>query len=111
VNTASSESYRDNVLKMYKEQAEYPPHKNFRFDLGGQNITGRYLKQNEMYDKITHGNFDQDTIDQYISSQKENGIDGIVSAVQKQLDEWRKTLNEEDQQGKNRKKHKRQEKG
>lgn len=97
VNTANSTAYRDNTIRVINEVAEYTPHKNFRADLSEHNTRVRYIKQNEMYDKIARGYFDSDIVEQFIAQQKESGIDGIVASVQKQLDEWRKNRNEENQ--------------
>ena len=87
IHISNSKTYRDEILKNIPSEAPYPPHGNIRIDYRGIDITKRKMACYEMEWIIQRGNYTQDTINDFIAEQNEQGIDNIVVHVQAQLDE------------------------
>ncbi|MBN2532581.1 MAG: extracellular solute-binding protein [Spirochaetales bacterium] len=89
-NIANSKKYRKEVLEAYKASSRYPPHWGFKPDYRGLDMALRKMAQGNLEWTIGRGNYNADSLQEYIDQQKEEGIDAIVAVIQSQLDEWRK---------------------
>jgi len=79
----------------YLEKLTKPPHSGFHLDTSQMDITLRERNLYQVERAIVMGNFNSNTIDNYIKDQKTWGTDIIVLQTQKQLNNWREEQNEE----------------
>lgn len=77
--------------KIINTKTKYPPHMGFVPDYTSVQDTTilRNMSFYETEQLIYSGSFKQEDIDTYIKSQKYNGVEKLVSEVQRQLDKWK----------------------
>ena len=86
--------YKEQFKKIFTQGTQYPPHTGFVLDNEELKtmIDGRNSVFVKMENSIRNKTFIW-TADSFITQQKEAGVDGLVSVLQKKLDEWRAANN------------------
>lgn len=87
--------YYKKYLSDVYDNAEYPEHAGFYPELESVKDIASYrrLTYSKVEESIVKGEYKDNSIEEYIKDQKQHGVDRLVSVVQQQLDEWKKSNN------------------
>jgi putative aldouronate transport system substrate-binding protein len=88
--------YKIRYKNTIEAKTQYPPHIGFKIDntkisgILNQYMITRGFAYKNMEKKIQNGDYSEKSIEEYINSQKESGMDGSVMEIQKLIDGWNK---------------------